>query len=102
MYNNGTTYRALPLPFQEKKKQSVQPMVHYSRLSQPKRAKDEDVLSQSSYHVTGVRTVVLLVVLLGVTLSMMASFVFLFSGAHVRAVLILSETSERIPLDHER
>ncbi len=55
--------------------------------SQPKRARNEDFPAQSSYHMSGLRVVALVVVFLGVTLSMLASFVFLFSGALVRLQL---------------
>lgn len=87
MDTNRNTDRALPCPFAEEEKLPVQQVLSYSCLPQPKRAKDEDVPLSSSYHVTGLRAVALLVVLIGVTLSMVTSFVFLFSGADVRLQL---------------
>ncbi|BCL79655.1 hypothetical protein ccbrp13_21200 [Ktedonobacteria bacterium brp13] len=75
------------LPFQELQMPHHAYHAYHVRVPQPNRVSDDDFPAQSSFHLSGVRMVALSGVFLGVTLSMLASFVFLFSGAPVRLLV---------------
>ncbi|WP_136625309.1 hypothetical protein [Dictyobacter kobayashii] len=78
-----STYRDLPLPFREKKKRSETSAARQACVPQPKREGCESSPSRPAFQVTRFIATHPVVLLLGVTPGMVASFVILFSGAPV-------------------
>jgi hypothetical protein len=68
-------------PMVEKKKSSARLLQH--NVLQLESVRDEDFPAQSSHHFTGLRIATLVATLVGVTLGMLISFFFLFSGGNL-------------------
>lgn len=86
MPNESRNHMVLPLPYIAEKKKSGGRVPRYP-VSQSEPVRYNDFPSQSSLHVTRLRMGALVVVLVGVTLSMLMSLFFLFSGDHLRQPL---------------